>query len=388
MNKALFFAACLLIGLTACNKVNPYSGLTPAQEREILENRAIASVLSTLTGKEEVNFEGKTFKPVYGVVLDESNPGERSMKVQGEEFSKSYFRAITGGSTLIKETLDGLLLDLSARKFGKLTYHIGSGNNSGYVDVEIPCIPSLSKISFKTSDQWGENAGEASIFKFGDVLKDRDGHYYLVIREVDDILPGFMLCVQPGRGDDFHYFKDNEPEGPWLPNNNYSLFYDSYPDLVKYGQTISSMLFEQFVYFCEFSKYRDLKKRIVEATGRNVFPDVALYSEDSEFVANGYEGFATLRDGYAHYLGDVGVDVRFVNVITSCDLLDDGRAIVHSSYISADCQMEPPYPDYFFYDSEQSFQDQFYEGQTLAVYTVLSKAFTNSIYPDYEKVEY
>ena len=117
--------------MTSCNKTNPYSGLSPAQENEILENRAIACILSTLTGKEETNFEGKTFKPVYGAILDDSNPGERSIKVQGTEFGKSYFRAITGGSPLIKETADGLLLDLSACKFGKLTYHLGTGNNVG-----------------------------------------------------------------------------------------------------------------------------------------------------------------------------------------------------------------------------------------------------------------
>ena len=64
-----------------------------------------------------------------------------------------------------------------------------------------------------------------------------------------------MICVQPGRGDDFHYFKNNEPEGAWLPNNNYSLFYDAYPDLDKYEEEINAMLFEQFNLFCLYDRY-------------------------------------------------------------------------------------------------------------------------------------
>lgn len=113
-----------------------------------------------------------------------------------------------------------------------------------------------------------------------------------------------------------------------------------------------------------------------------------LYTEDSELVSSGYEGFATLRDGYAHYLGDIGVEVKYANVITDCELLDQGRTIVNSCYISADSYMSPPNRNYFFYNNEQSFKDQFYGGGTLAVYTILNKAFSNKIYPDYEKVAY
>ena len=80
--------------------------------------------------------------------------------------------------------------------------------------------------------------------------------------------------------------------------------------------------------------------------------------------------------------------MKYVNVITDCELLDQGRTIVNSCYISADCYMAPPNRNYFFYNNEQSFKDQFYDGGTLAVYTILSKAFSNKIYPDYEKVAY
>ncbi len=192
----IVLAACALLCLNAC--VKNETSKSNAKNIKQLEDNAILTVLGNLTGQSTLNFADKSYQATYGTVLDESNPGERSIKVQSEAFSKNSFLSIAGFSSLIEETSDGMVLDLTGRKFGKLTFHEGSGTNSGYVDVDIRCIPGLNRISFKTKDQWGLNDDEKSIFTYGEVLRDpQNGYHYLVIYEPSMHLPGLMISVQP-----------------------------------------------------------------------------------------------------------------------------------------------------------------------------------------------
>lgn len=73
MNRTLFLtiASCAFFWLVACDRINPDS----ASSRAFVEDNAVASVLSTLTGKNDTSFDGKKYEPVYGEVLDDSNPG-------------------------------------------------------------------------------------------------------------------------------------------------------------------------------------------------------------------------------------------------------------------------------------------------------------------------
>ena len=198
--------------MTACNKskLNTSSN----QEQALQENMAIANILSILTGQsfdnaQAVTLEGKTFEPVYGDVLDDSNSNERSIRVQSSDYSEDYFRSLVGSASgLVKKTSDGLMINLSSRKFGKLTFHkADGGNNSGYVDVEVPCIPKLSRISYKTEEQWGDNAASfpwLSDYVPGNVFKDNDDdNYYLVVHEPDNSYPGVMVCMEAGIGTRF-----------------------------------------------------------------------------------------------------------------------------------------------------------------------------------------
>ena len=105
--------------MTACNKskLNTSSN----QEQALQENMAIANILSILTGQsfdnaQAVTLEGKTFEPVYGDVLDDSNSSERSIRVQSSNYSEDYFRSLVGSASgLVKKTSDGLMINLSSR---------------------------------------------------------------------------------------------------------------------------------------------------------------------------------------------------------------------------------------------------------------------------------
>ena len=205
----LILAACVLLGLNSCDKINP-NGSRTKEEQVFLEDEAIACVISSLTGEKTADFDGKTFKATYGEVLDQSNATERSMMVVSAESGEILFRAISGGSPLINKKGDGMELDLSARKFGKLTFHKGKGANVGYVDVDIRCIPGLSKITYKTEEQWGENSVFDPVYKYGDLVKGVDDDYYVVVMEESGSLPGFMARMLPGRGENVNYFNADE----------------------------------------------------------------------------------------------------------------------------------------------------------------------------------
>ena len=380
---ATFASVCL----NGCDKVNPNDS-KQKEEQAFLEDEAIACVISSLTGEKATAFDGKTFKATYGEVLDQSNSTERSMMVESAAAGEILFRAISGGSPLINKTGDGMELDLSTRKFGKLTFHKGSGSNVGYVDVDIRCIPGLSKITYKTEEQWGENSVFDPVYKYGDLVKGPDDDYYVVVMEESGSLPGFMARMLPGRGKDVNYFKAGEEWGPWLPNVNLSLFYDLYPILMNERQvsSISGMVTEMFCKSSSTLTASGQKKRILDVTGRKVFPEAALLNGESEFITDNYEGFATTREGYAHYLGDVGTPVKAVKIIYGCQDMR-GRNLVMYVRLSADSRDERPDSGYFFYQTEEEFKKGFYEGGTVAVYTLDYKAFCRSSWYG-EKVNY
>ena len=378
----IVLAACALLCLNAC--VKNETSKSNAKNIKQLEDNAILTVLGNLTGQSTLNFADKSYQATYGTVLDESNPGERSIKVQSEAFSKNSFLSIAGFSSLIEETSDGMVLDLTGRKFGKLTFHEGSGTNSGYVDVDIRCIPGLNRISFKTKDQWGLNDGEKSIFTYGEVLRDpQNGYHYLVIYEPSMHLPGLMISVQPGRGDDITYCRAEDEWGPWLPNNNFSMFYDDYFILRNNSNEFVISCFDAYNIVC--MKEKELKSQIIEATGRNVFPDVALFNGESEFITNAYEGFATMRDGYSHYVGEN--NVKGIRIFYNYQREEDyNMNIVDFACLDADSRNEFVWTDWALYQNEGDFKKVFYDGCTMVIYTVYVKPFTNRLYPDFEKV--
>lgn len=407
-NHPFILGICLLAVALSCNKTGPEG----SDDKKVQERNAIATVLATLAGQDfditkDIPFQGKTFEPVYGVVRDDSNPNERSVKVRSAIYSENSFCSLAGGGVgLIEGTSDGLVLDLTGSKFGKLTFHRAPGGaNVGYVDVDIPCIPHLEKISYKTNDQIGENAGEESIYKFGEVFKDADGHHYIVVSEVDGSMPGWMVHMAAGRGHDFHYLHDDETWGPWLPNKHYDLSDYGIPS--GYADVLDYRVIQDYITLCGDESFNGQKKKIIDATQRKVFPGLSLWTSASVSETEGFEGFATTRPGYNHYIG--ATEIVGAKIIFRClDLFP--RSEAQYVFFPGDCN-HPTYRNYpsgsyagkassVMYgvrgDRQAEFEEWFYseidEGirtpGSIAVYTAYCIPFTNENHPGFEKVNY
>ena len=164
----IFLTASLLLSvIPGCQKDPAENDGTDAaleqKEREAFAVQRVLEALTDLVFNEEDEsdfvFEGETFEPTIGEVLDQSAPSERSVFVETASLAEPYFRSMVGDDGFVSEVSNGLVIDLASLKLGKLTFHReGEGNNSGYVSVEIPCIPHLTKIIYRTADQWGTNS--------------------------------------------------------------------------------------------------------------------------------------------------------------------------------------------------------------------------------------
>ena len=291
-------AAVVLVVVAGCRKSNLPAGMEDdsALEQKEREAFAIQNVLEALTDEsfdeEEEDvfvFEGKTFEPTIGDVRDESAPFERSVFVEDASLAEQYFRALVGDNGFVSETADGLVIDLTRLKLGKLTFHReGDGDNSGYVRVEIPCIPHLTKIIYRTEDQWGSNSF-SSPCRRGDVYFG-EGVYWVCVKESrSKMTPGTLVNMAAGKG---RLYKNRWDE-LWDPNHG------SGHDLNCRVNDISDYLL-----LCSDSNiYARKKKKIVENLPNEVFP-FACYSQDAKsqyFQSLGRDGFATENFDYSHW---------------------------------------------------------------------------------------
>lgn len=319
MKKFFILSAAMmaisLVGFTACSDSDDENKTEPIPTTEVNLNAnqriALASVLNMLTDQEfsdttDIDFENRTFESDFGDLRDHSRLWERSIKVRNADLAESYFRSLAGGgSAIIRDTDDGCVMDLtnldthsSGRKqnFGKLTFHRGSdADNVGYADVEIPCIPGLERIVYKTQEQWGDNGGFESPIGYGEVFFG-DGLYWICVREAtgyNSYLSGVLVNIQPGRGEGWHTIYEKEKwTGGWSPDNH--CHRETYGAIIDY------------VNLCGDPNFKRQKRRILnQPYGTKVFPRGYLWHRDSnqDWILNSSiagPGFATL-DGYCHY---------------------------------------------------------------------------------------
>ena len=293
-----FFAASLMLAvMPGCQKNNAVNDEEDAvleqKEREafVIQNvmEALTDVVFDDEDESEFVFEGKTFEPSIGDVLDESAPSERSVFVEDASLSEQYFRALAGDNSFVAETPDGLVIDLTGLKLGKLTFHrSGEGDNSGYVDVAISCIPHLSKIIYRTDAQWGSNSF-TSPCRRGDVYFG-EGVYWVCVRESKSSKnSGTLVNMGAGKG---RLFKNRWDE-LWDPKHG------SGHDLNCRVNDISDYLL-----LCSDSNiYARKKAKIVNKFPNEVFP-FACYSRNAkkqDFPSLGVDGFATDKNDYSHW---------------------------------------------------------------------------------------
>ena len=180
------FCAVLLAGtIVSCDKENvptPEPEFTPEELAEMAaaEKYAAAnSVYRALALIDELpdNWEGTTFTPAEGVVVDEANSDIRYVVSTGAGHAKSYFLSIVPDQGLDGDTW-------SHEGVGTLTYREVNGENCyAVIDVNLMQMPGLKELRFVPEAVVGENSfsGEP-YYRVGDVIKDKKGIYWICVR--------------------------------------------------------------------------------------------------------------------------------------------------------------------------------------------------------------
>ncbi len=331
LNWMLMVALGMGLGLSisACsdddddNSDNVPEGKRVITAEMVAQQGVVASVLSALTGVESddsvgIDFEIQRFTPKIGLVRDEANPFDRSVLVNDETEASLKFRNLASNEDFVQETADGYVIDLTnldyrmdgrKQKLGKLTYHRGTdGRCEAYVDVEIPCIPTLNKITYLTKDQWGSNGWDEygrweSPCYIGQVwFNSSQGLYYVCVVQSKSDTDGWLINVQPGRGNMSHFIQSNEGnKGAWAPDH-----------------PVSKEAIEGFVKLCIDANYYDMKQAIRKKYPNKVFPAVPVRHGKGQacnwndygylHTTDGDDGFGTSQKFYGHWVGDLGSD--------------------------------------------------------------------------------
>ena len=194
MKKNLFIvmlgAVALVIG--ACQK-----GLTPEEQKAKEEQEKAEKteqfwdVVGQLVAASDVteDYKGKTFEPMIGIA-DASDSQARIVKSNSAAAAARSFADLVNVYTITEQTPTYIW---SNPEVGTLTYTKTDGTSSwAEVKVEIPSIPHLSKIIYRSVEQSGNNGSfsYAAYYRFGDVVK----------RNNDDGKEEYWVCVRPAFG--------------------------------------------------------------------------------------------------------------------------------------------------------------------------------------------
>ena len=271
--------------------------------REVLRNLSDVTFDAEFEG--DIDFEGKTYEPTIGVVRDESQPLVRFVRVEDASLSEEYFRDLVADDAFVRRSDDGCIIDLSnldcrsdgkKQNFGTLTFHrLGDGSNSGYADVDIPCIPHLERIVYLTSDQWGDNAGFESPCHLGDIYMGK-GVYWVCVKESESKEEkGVLVNVEPGYGT-LHKI---------LWDANYEAHNDYFPKLSD---------IKAYLRLCSADWYATKKAKVIKKLDNKVFPRLCSNHSNSKFnftVGTGDFGFAHTREDYSFYANEgIGDDKK------------------------------------------------------------------------------
>ena len=279
--------------------------LTPGQQRADELYWKVNVFMQKLTGQQVngadgIDISNKTFEPVIGEVRDNADPFNRSVWVEEPEMAEDYFLSLIGqDSLLISKTADGYVINLTNLEgigsggqklnLGTLTYHRASdGSCVGYADIDMPCIPHLQRISYKTKDQWGDNADwEVSPAKSGQVYRN-GSLYYLCVKESHGTDPGYLVCMEYGKGSDYHWY-ESETWGAWGPNKHAWAWWDA---------------IGAYLNWCASSKNLKRKKKIKQALPHKIFPaPVRMSGTWTQWSCGDLDdGFGNVEDGWSHFL--------------------------------------------------------------------------------------
>ena len=190
----LWILAALLCGLSltviSCKDDDNDNG-SNGDESEIVvapteteEAKAALNWLANMTNVEEFtdDWASKTYEPTIGVE-SKNEANTRVVVVADIDYARMNFSSISGIdpdklSSVQSQTIDGV---------GTVTWtpSAADANNLATVDVNTKLIPHLSKIVYCTMEQAGDNGSTfdgTAYFRFGDVLEDQDGYYWVCVK--------------------------------------------------------------------------------------------------------------------------------------------------------------------------------------------------------------
>ena len=210
------FSAFMMMGLgmgvASCsdsdkNEASPGGGENEPQVENEQEELGW-SLISQLTDERiaPAEWTDKTFEPTIGEAL-EGEPYTRVVSTNDVETAAARFAELAGNPAGFSEVMSGY--SYSVEGMGTLTYKRGSETEPylAQVDVDLKQVPHLKKILYLTPEQQGNNSVEATAYyRFGDVVKDGEGSYWVCVR------PSFD---PEGKGDS-HWITVSTP----LPDKN------------------------------------------------------------------------------------------------------------------------------------------------------------------------
>ena len=172
-------------------------GLTPEEQQAIQEQEKAEKteqfwdVVGQLVAASDVteDYKGKTFEPMIGIA-DASDSQARIVKSNSAAAAARSFADLVNVYTITEQTPTYIWRN---PEVGTLTYTKTDGTSSwAEVKVEIPSIPHLSKIIYRSVEQSGDNGSfsYAAYYRFGDVVK----------RNNDDGKEEYWVCVRPAFG--------------------------------------------------------------------------------------------------------------------------------------------------------------------------------------------
>ena len=233
-----------------------YSKLSDEELLAHYKRSAVLSILRHLTDVKDTlpaDFYKKAYEPVYGYPSDDGDQQTRSKLFENVEDAETDFLLLVGSAaeSMLTTTSDGYSLVLKGVEsptgdkfdFGSLEFHRAGGELVGYVDVDIPCIPHLSRINYKSPSSIGDNAGNSPYLE-GDIVYVPystglcDG-YYLCLSNSSGVYPGTLvsMCINEPKGHKTINF-DGDNDGCWIPYNNEHGYKTSFNDICGYVRFI------------------------------------------------------------------------------------------------------------------------------------------------------
>lgn len=248
-------AVASALSMVSCNrsKLDPEEGGASATSDEDI----FWSVVGKLVSIDDItpDYKGKTFQPMIGSPQD-GDPSVRIVSVNDPGAAVARFNALTGAEI----TTSTQTYTYQSKQVGSLTWNLSQDNTAwATVDVNVPAVPSLRKIIYRSPEQGDTNGSVgnngSAYYRFGDVIKKT---------RAEDGITEYWVCVRPAFGPekkgDSHWIcvsplperniwpynstSSSQAHRPWKASND--LLYglpDKIRDEVEWHQDLAEMLF-------------------------------------------------------------------------------------------------------------------------------------------------